>query len=90
MKIDPYQHKEKYLAWKNSLNGKIEGINGENSAVILAYLNDMERGINVASGNVKGTRSYCRLTSLREDTYFSPAESLRLGLVDSISRYMEA
>lgn len=26
MKIDPYKHKEKYLKWKSSVNGRIPDI----------------------------------------------------------------
>jgi ATP-dependent protease ClpP protease subunit len=56
------------------------------------YLREVERDYQrmceiLASRSNRSTRYW---KSLREDTYFSPAESLRLGLVDSISRYIEA
>ena len=66
MKIDPYKHKERYLAWKPTVEHGISGISKENSDLVLAYLNDMEKGLNVATGSVKGARSYIRLNSLRE------------------------
>jgi hypothetical protein len=31
MKIDPYKHKEKYLSWKASINGRIPGLSEKNS-----------------------------------------------------------
>ena len=41
-KIDPYNHKEKYFAWKDSVNGRIPNISEENSKIILNYIFDME------------------------------------------------
>ena len=64
-KIDPYKHKEKYEAWKEKTKEGIPGINKTNSDTILQYLSDMEMGINVASDNKKGSRSYSRLNSLK-------------------------
>ena len=66
MKIDPYKHKERYLAWKIRVEKGIPDVSPQNSKIILQYLNDMERGLNVASVSVKGGRSYLRLNSLRE------------------------
>lgn len=66
MKIDPYKHKERYLAWKERVSQGIPGISPENSEIALKYLSDMERGLNIASVSVKGGRSYIRLNSLRE------------------------
>lgn len=70
MKIDPYQHKEKYLAWKASVNGRIPNVSEENSKIILDYLIDMENGLNVASGSRKGARSYIRLNNLKQRIIF--------------------
>ena len=81
MKIDPYNNKEKYLAWYESINGRIPDISKENSDIILRYLNDMERGLNVAIGSPKGGRSYSRLNSLRERMcFFANQFSLKYGL----------
>ena len=49
MKIDPYNHKENFLGWKAESQKGISGLSKANSELILKYLNDMERGINVAS-----------------------------------------
>jgi len=65
MKIDPYKHKERYLKWKESVKDRIPELNKENSDIVLRYLNDMEIGINVASGSVKGSRGYNRLNNLK-------------------------
>jgi len=72
MKIDPYNHKQRYLSWKEKSQGGIEGLSPQNSEIILSYLNNMEKGINVSAVSVKGGRSYCRLNSLKERlTFFS-------------------
>jgi len=70
MKFDPYQHKEKYLSWKKSLNGAIPGISEINSKIVLEYLFDMEHGLNVASVSKKGSRSYPRLNNLKQRFIF--------------------
>lgn len=70
MKIDPYKHKERYITWKNSLNGAISGVSEANYKTILDYVFDMEQGLNVASGNRKGGRSYIRLNDLRQRIVF--------------------
>jgi hypothetical protein len=65
MKIDPYNHKGKYLIWKESVAQGIPELTKENSEIILQYISDMERGLNIALGSPKGGRSYPRLNSLR-------------------------
>ncbi len=65
MKIDPYNNKEIFLRWKSENQKGILGLSKTNSDVILKYIEDMERGLNVAQGSSKGSRSYCRLQSLR-------------------------
>ena len=66
IKIDPYKHKERFLKWKERVKDGIPNINKENSSIIIQYINDMEKGINITSSNVKGSRSYIRLNSLKE------------------------
>src|SRR3989339_453675 len=62
MKIDPYKNKEKYFKWKEqALNLGIEGVTKANSEIIMQYALDMERGLNVATSNKKGARSFIRL-----------------------------
>lgn len=70
MRIDPYNHKEKYLTWKESVSKGIPGISSSNSELIMKYLIDMERGANTATGSVKGARSYNRLNTLRDKLCF--------------------
>ncbi|MEK6858352.1 MAG: hypothetical protein AABX53_00375 [Nanoarchaeota archaeon] len=70
MKIDPYNNKERYLAWQQSTTKGIPNISSQNSEIILHYLEDMERGLNVAIGSPKGGRSYHRLNSLKERMIF--------------------
>ena len=70
MKIDPYKHKERYLSWKTSVNGRIPNLSEENSKVVLEYILDMENGLNVASVSKKGARSYTRLNNLKQRMIF--------------------
>lgn len=84
MKIDPYKHKEKYIAWKErSLNG-ISDINKENSEIIIHYLEDMESGINIASASVKGSRSFIRLNTLRDKLIFFAKKFKELYRIENI------
>ena len=70
MKLDPYNHKNKYYNWKERNTPIIQGLSKENSQIALQYLNDMEKGVNIASSTAKGSRSYIRLNSLREKMGF--------------------
>jgi len=65
MKIDPYGHKQTYLNWKAKIRNRIPSLSKKNSDVILQYLSDMEKGLNVSAASVKGSRSYSRLNNLR-------------------------
>jgi hypothetical protein len=69
-KIDPYKHKERYLAWKENIKDRIPSVSEENSEVIKRYLSDMEYGVNIASSNIRGGRSYIRLNTLRDKMIF--------------------
>ncbi len=70
MKIDPHKHKEKYFAWKERTKGKIPEISQVNSGLIIHYLEDMEKGLNIAKSSVKGSRSYPRLNNLKQRMIF--------------------
>jgi hypothetical protein len=70
MKIDPYNHKERYLNWKNSINGRIPDLSDKNAQIILEYILDMEHGLNVASSSRKGARGFPRLNNLRQRIIF--------------------
>jgi len=70
MKIDPYNHKERYLAWRKGAETGIEGLSKENSSIVLTYLDDMQRGVNIASESVKGPRGFNRLNCLKNKLQF--------------------
>lgn len=70
MKIDPYKHKERYIEWKEKSKQGIKDISPENSEIILRYLEDMEKGVNIASASIKGSRSFIRLNTLRDKLIF--------------------
>jgi len=65
MKIDPYNTKERYLAWKEKTKKGIPEISKDNSNLLRQYLEDMEKGINISIASKKGSRSYLRLNALR-------------------------
>lgn len=69
MKIDPYKHKERYLKWRED-GSKIEGLSKQNSELLVKYIRDMEVGLNVASSNKKGPRSFNRLNNIRQRLTF--------------------
>ena len=70
MKIDPYKHEEKYHRWKERVKEGIPELSKANSQIVLRYINDMENGFNISSKNVKGSRSYIRLNTLKEKMIF--------------------
>ena len=86
MKIDPYHHKIRYLNWKERVKEGIPNISKENSDIILQYLGDMEKGINVSSKNVKGARSFIRLNTLKEKLCFF---GRRFDLLYNVKRIMD-
>jgi hypothetical protein len=46
-KIDPYKHKERYLAWKENTKERIPPVSKANSEVIKRYLNHMKFILNL-------------------------------------------
>lgn len=71
MKIDPYNHEERYKKWHALISKTgIPDISKENSDLVIQYLDDMEHGLNVSIASVKGGRSYIRLNTLREKMRF--------------------
>ena len=89
MKIDPYKHKERYLSWREKTKDKIPDISKENSDIIKHFLNDMEHGINISISNVKGSRSYIRLNSLREKMIFFAKKFKELYNLNIITEILE-
>ncbi len=90
MKVDPYNHKEKYLAWKEiiSRNG-ISGVSEKNSKIILDFVFDMEFGLNVSAKSVKGARGYPRLNNLRQRMIFMAKKFEELYGVADITQVNE-
>lgn len=64
-KLDPYNHKERYLKWKEKAEKGIEGLSLPNQDTLRKYLSDMENGINVAFLMKRGPRSFVRLYTIR-------------------------
>lgn len=66
MKIDPYKNKDHYLAWKEENSKLISNVSKENSELILQYLGDMEKGINIAKLCREKLREYGLLVRVFE------------------------
>jgi integrase len=67
MKLDVFNRQGSYENWKEDVikNG-IQGLSRTNSAFVLEYIFDMERGENVAIRSKKGKRSFSQLNKLRQ------------------------
>ena len=52
MKIDPYNHKQRFLKWKAATQQGIQGLSKENSDLIKRFIGDMELGLNVSLNSV--------------------------------------
>jgi len=89
MKIDPFNHKEKYFSWKEKVKEGIPNISKENSDLILHYVNDMEKGINISSKNIRGARSFIRLNTIRDKMSFFAKKFKELFSVDLIINIKE-
>jgi hypothetical protein len=90
MKIDPYNHERRYKKWKErALKQGIRDVSKENERLIIDYVFDMENGLNVASGSVKGGRSYIRLNTLVEKTIFFSRKFKERFNLDDISKISE-
>lgn len=70
MRRDEEKHKKWYLDWKQKCGKKIPDISGDNSRIILDYINDMEFGLNVGKSSKKGGRGYNRLYNLQQRMTF--------------------
>ncbi len=89
MKIDPYKHKERYLNWKEKIKEGIPEISKENSDLILRYVFDMERGINIASGSVRGPRSFNRLNTIKDRMIILSKKFKQFYDLDNITQISE-
>ena len=70
MKIDPYKNKERWLKWKEKAYQGVPELTRTNSGLVIQYLSDMEKGINVSAVAKKGGRSYIRLNALKTRIIF--------------------
>jgi len=69
-KRDPYKHKERYHKWLEENISGIKEISLTNSSLILAYLYDMQEGLNISIKSKKGPRSYTRLNNIIQRMVF--------------------
>jgi hypothetical protein len=74
MKKDPYKHKQLYLNWRETISKGIEGISKANSDLIINYVTDMEKGINISNLNRKGARSYPTLNKIKQKIIYLAKE----------------
>jgi hypothetical protein len=89
MKIDPHKQKERYFKWKEKVKDGIRGISKENSDIILKYVFEMEKGINVSAVSAKGGRSFIRLNTLRERMTFLAKKFKEIYNLDKITNISE-
>jgi integrase len=89
MKFDPYKHQERYIAWKEKIKEGIPFISKENSDLIIQYVTDMERGLNVASKSSKGSRGFIRLNTLREKVFFFGIKFKELFGIENVTHITE-
>ncbi|MFH1521539.1 MAG: hypothetical protein ABIF18_01125, partial [archaeon] len=91
MKIDPYNHKGKWIRWKDKVQklGGIPDISRQNSDIILRYLQDMKLGINISLGSHKGARSFIRLNSIRQRLIFLSKQFKDIFGVDDLTELTE-
>ena len=61
---------QRYIQWKEKNKNGIQGINEENSKIILNYVSDMEYGLNIGKSSKKGGRSCNRLYNLQQRMVF--------------------
>lgn len=88
-KFDPYKHEERFLEWKKRASEGIHEVSKENSDIILRYLNDMEKGLNIASESVKGSRSFIRLNTLKDRLIFFSKKFKEVYQIDNITKIDE-
>ena len=91
MKLDPYNHKKRYLRWKEEIkeDGCVEGISKVNSDLTIKYVYDMEIGINVSAKSVKGPRSFIRLNNLKQRMIFMSKRFEEYYDIDDLTKLTE-
>ncbi len=71
-RLDPYNHKQRLDNWKKTK--QIKDVSKTNEKIIIKFLGDMEIGLNISKGSVKGGRSAIRLNTLRQRLAFIAKE----------------
>ena len=71
-KIDPYNYKERYFAWKKASEKGIKGLSAQNEALLKQYLRDMENGLNVALGHKTDRRRNRHFLEPGHDAFYRP------------------
>ncbi|KKP29132.1 MAG: hypothetical protein UR15_C0022G0004 [Parcubacteria group bacterium GW2011_GWA2_31_28] len=89
MRIDPYNHQERYFKWKEKINSGISGLTESNAILLKKYLGDMEIGINVSSVSQKGPRGYNRLNNLRDKVIFFSRKFKELYNIEDLTNITE-
>ncbi len=89
MKIDPYKHEQSYFNWKAKTCNLIPDLSESNSKLIIQYLDDMEKGMNIANKSVKGSRSHSRLNSLKNRMIFFSKKFEELYGLEDITKITE-
>ncbi len=89
MKLDPYKHELRYFNWKSKIGNKLPEISDSSSKLILNYIFDMEKGLNVSSVNKKGSRGFPRLNNLRQRLIFLCKKFQEMYDLDDISKITE-
>lgn len=85
MKKDPYNNKRNFEAWISRTDGKknVEGLNENNSRLLLNFLKDFKIGLNVSVHSKKGERSYSRLNHYRYKIALMMRLLEKLGVKDT-------
>src|SRR3989344_4611622 len=89
MKKESANYKEWYFNWKEKAKDGIPEISKDNSDLILKFINDMERGLNISNGSKKGARSFARLNSLKDRLIFFSRNFQQYFNIDDITKISE-
>lgn len=86
----PDKHKIRWEKWKAEAFTKgIQGISKENSNSIIAFLKDMELGVNISSKSSKGGRSPRRLSDLKDKMIFFSKNFEQLFKIQDLTKLDE-
>ena len=89
MKYDPHKSRECYLKWRHGERERYPDLSEGTRGVFLTYLDDLERGLNLAPGTKKGPRSYVRIKTVMYRLGLIGRHLRRLHGVDSVLEVSE-